>query len=106
MRLMQRLLGWFRASRRAEAPPFPAMLRVRDAAGRPVPKVELRGVFEPTGRAVRKVQTTADGLCMVHWPREAERLRLRVIAGLESAEVEVHQRRPEPSRVIEVDLSS
>ncbi len=103
---MQRLLGWFRSGRRTDAPPFPAMLRVRDADGRPVPKVELRGVFEPTGRIVRKVQTTADGLCLLLWPRKAERVRLKVSAGAQTAEIEVHQRRPDPNRVIEVGLSS
>ena len=106
MALMQRLLGWFRGARRIPPPPFPAMLRVRDASGQPVPRVELEGTFEPAGRPLRKVQVTADGLCLVHWPRQAERLRLRITAGHESAEVDVGQRRSEPTRVIEVSLSS
>lgn len=106
MGVMERLLGWLRGARRPPLAPFPAMLRVRDADGRPVPKVELVGVFEPSGRTIRKVQTTAHGLCVLHWPQRAERLRLRVVAGAQSADLEVHPRRPEPSRVIEVELSS
>ena len=89
-----------------ETTSFPAMLRVRDASGTPVPQVRLSGVFEPPGRKMQKTQITASGLCLVHWPRDARRLILRVTAGAESAEIEVDQLRPEPSRVIEVELSA
>ncbi|MEM9072153.1 MAG: hypothetical protein AAGE52_26845 [Myxococcota bacterium] len=51
-----------------------------------------------------KTQITAAGLCLVHWPRDADRLTLEVAAGAGSARLEVEQQRPEPSRVIEVQL--
>lgn len=97
--------SWFRerfGGRRA--PHFPAMFRVRDSAGGLVPQVELVGTFEPGRRPLRKRQLTASGLCMVHWPETAERLRLEIRAGGEARVIEVSTRRAEPDRVIEVQL--
>jgi hypothetical protein len=85
-------------------PHFPAMFRVRDSAGVLVPQVELVGTFEPGERPLRKRQLTASGLCMVHWPETARRLRLEIRAGHEGTWVEVSTGRDEPDRVIEVQL--
>ncbi len=80
------------------------MLRVRDSSGTLVSKVELVGTFEPGGRPLRKSQRTANGLCIVHWPKTTEQLVLEIRAGHESRRLEVSTRRPEPDRVIEVQL--
>lgn len=82
------------------------MFRVRDSSGVLVPRVELVGTFEPGRRPLRKSQLTASGLCMVHWPETAEQLVVEIRAGHESRRVEVSTRRPEPDRVIEVQLET
>lgn len=43
---------------------------------------------------------------MVTWPQKAERLVLELIANGERASVEVLEPRPDPSRVIEVQLET
>ena len=106
MRVME-WFSWLRGRRgAAPRPQFPAMFRVRDATGAPVPQVEMEGTFEPGGTPLRKRQVTASGLCLVHWPKRAERLVLTLRARGGSARLEVSSRRAQPDRVIEVALES
>ncbi len=104
VKLMQRLMGWLLGKRAQVPSAFPVMFRVRDASGTLVPRVRLSGVWQPTGRRVEKSKPTADGVCIVTWPKTADRLVLTMSAGDGRARVEVDGRRAEPSRVIEVEL--
>lgn len=107
--MMGRLLDWFRGAlpSGSRAPSgFPALFRVRDESGELVERVLLRGVFEPSGRRIELNQPTAGGVCMVTWPMKAQRLVLELSANGESASVEVIEPRPDPSRVIEVQLEN
>ena len=106
---MGRLLDWFRGALPggSRVPSgFPALFRVRDERGELVDRVVLRGTFEPTGRTIEITQPTAGGVCMVTWPQKARRLILELSANGERAEVEVIEPRPDPSRVIEVQLEN
>ena len=102
--MMGRLLDWFRGSRGKPPSGFPALIRVRDPSGAVVPRVHLTGVFEPIGRRIDKNQPTAAGLCMVTWPRNAERLVLTIRVDDGEATLELIEPRPDPSRVIEIRL--
>lgn len=104
--VVMEMVEWFRTRFGSKPRPhFPAMFRVRDGQGRFVEQVEMVGTFEPGGRPLSKRQVTASGLCMVHWPKQAESLKLEIRAGAERAALEVSTRRAEPDRVIEVQLS-
>lgn len=86
-------------------PAFPALLRVRNPSGKPVDQVHISGVFSPGGHLLEKTLTTANGLCMVEWPAHARKLQVRLVAGDSSAKLEVLDSRPDPDRVIEVQLA-
>ena len=107
--MMGRLLDWFRGALPGgtRAPSgFPALFRVRDENGELVERVLLRGVFEPSGRRIEVNQPTAGGVCMVTWPVNAQRLVLELSAKGERAAIELEEPRPDPSRVIEVQLEN
>ncbi len=104
--MMGRLMDWFRGARTRAPSGFPALFRVRDASGNLVERVLLRGVFQPSGRKIEVTQPTASGVCMVTWPQKAERLVLELSANGGTASVEVVEPRPDPSRVIEVQLGA
>lgn len=98
---------WFRhrfAPAASQAPYFPAMFRIRDADGRFVDEVEITGTCEPSGNSVHATKRTAAGLCLLHWPGKARRLRLTLRSGDGSALVDVESHRAEPDRVIEIRL--
>ena len=83
------------------------MVRIRRADGRPVHRVTVEGVYEPSGRLVRDTRPTPQGLCIFHWKANGgdERLRLRLSCEEgELAEVDVPSDRPSPAEVIEVLL--
>ncbi len=86
-------------------PRVPMMLRVRDPRGDVVPQVDLHCVFEPNGRESKLRKITASGLCILHWPKGSSRLRLFIQAPQGAAEVQVAMDRPDPDRVIEVQLA-
>lgn len=86
-------------------PVLPALLRIRDACGKPVDQVRLSGTFTPGGQRLSKSLVTASGLCMIEWPARAEALSVRLGDGDAAAEIEIRSRRPDPERVIEVRLS-
>jgi len=84
---------------------MPALFRVHDPTGAPVERVQITGVMEPSGRRLQRMKITAAGLCLLSWPKSARRLRLTLTAGGASADVEGDARRPDPDRVIHVQLS-
>ena len=86
-------------------PILPALVRVRDAQGKPVELVRLSGIFTPGGQRLSKSLVTASGLCMIEWPARAKALNVRVGGGEEAAELQIQSRRSDPERVIEVQLS-
>jgi len=99
-------LGWLRNRLTDDDDVYvPAMLRVRDAHGRVVPRVELDGTYEPSGQRIRRTLVTASGLCLLPWPARSDRLRLEVRSGDGCASVEIASHRDDPERVIEVHLA-
>lgn len=102
------MLQWLKQKLGAEPPRrVPTMFRVRDAAGETVPQVDLHCVFTPnqTEKKVRKI--TASGLCILHWPKGSRHVRVQVKGPRGgAAEVEVAVDRPDPDRVIEVQLGA
>jgi hypothetical protein len=86
-------------------PAFPALLRVRNPSGKPVEQVHISGVFKPGDQLLEKTLTTANGLCMVEWPARARKLKISIVAGDSSAQIEVLDSRPDPDRVIEVQIA-
>lgn len=99
-------MDWFRdVFGMASGPVFPTLIRVRQPGGRPADQVRLSGTFQPGGQHIRKTLTTASGLCMIEWPADARSLRARLGAEEGTAEIVVDCRRPDPDRVIEVQLN-
>ncbi len=100
------LLDWLQKTLSLRSnPTFPALLRVRNPNGKPVDQVRISGVFTPGGNLLEKTLTTANGLCMVEWPARARKLKISIVAGDSSAQIEVLDSRPDPDRVIEVQLA-
>lgn len=97
--------GWWQRLRGESGKLFPAMVRIRDASGQPVPSVEVEGRFEPSGAILRGQRLTAQGLCVFHWPSKAQRLSLRFWTHDAAGEVEVLSVRASPAKVIEVLLT-
>lgn len=88
-----------------EEPRIPLFFRVRGPDGRPVPWVELEARFAPGNEFVRgRRRTDASGTCLLHWPRSAASVRVRIEHGASSASVEVALVRPDPTRVVDVNL--
>lgn len=80
------------------------MLRIYTADGSVANGVDLRGVIEPGQHTIRSRKPTPQGLCIVPWPRAAERLYITVSTECEEGTVEVDAFREDPERVIEVRM--
>lgn len=89
-----------------DAPRVPIFFRVRGPDGKPVPWVDLEARFFPGNEYVRsKRHADASGTCLLHWPRTADRVSVKIVHGASEGSVEVELVRPEPHRVIEVSLA-
>ncbi|MBL9108878.1 MAG: hypothetical protein JNM74_06395 [Myxococcales bacterium] len=86
---------------------MPIFFRVRGPDGRPVPWVELEAHFSPGNQYVRgKRHADASGTCLLHWPREADSVAVRISHGVSVAAVNVPVERANPHRVVEVSLAT
>ncbi|MCA9595310.1 MAG: hypothetical protein KC776_18455 [Myxococcales bacterium] len=90
---------WFRP-----APALPFALRVSDAHGRPVKRVDLEGQWLPSGRPFRATPIVADGLCVIPWSGDDRVLQVQVRSGAGSGELTVERDREEPHRALGVRL--
>jgi hypothetical protein len=96
--LFERMLG-------RNAPRVPIFFRVKGPDGKPVPWVELEARFSPGNEYVRsKRHTDASGTCLLHWPRTADRVSVKIAHQGSSRAVDVWVERPDPHRVVEVVL--
>ena len=87
------------------APPRPVLLRVVDADGRPVPKVQVSGYYWPRLEPLDAHRTTdSGGTCVLQWVKGAERMSLTVRHGDSEADAEIAIDRPDPERVVQVVL--
>lgn len=91
---------------REDAPRVPIFFRVKGPDGKPVRWVELEARFAPGNEYVTgRRHADAAGTCLLHWPRMAERVSVKIAHGPSSCAVDVELERPEPHRVIEVNLA-
>lgn len=102
-------MRWFRRLLGSEggAPPSPVLLRVQAPCGSPAAAVDVRARWLPSGRTTQRSHRTADGLCVVSWMGDEERVELTLRCELGgAAALELHRDRPDGGRVRDVALDA
>ena len=89
-----------------EYTPPPAMVRVLDDRGYPVSSVEINAEYFPSGYTLIERRITAQGLCLLGWPRLQQSVRIRVSSGNRNAEVQLDTDRCGSGRVVELRLTA
>jgi len=98
---------WMMDRLRPEAPPtHPVLLRVADALGSPVDRVQLTATWYPSGEQIQRTARTAQGLTLITWRKDAKRLSLELLAeGGSRGQLTVEHDRVNAGRVREVELA-
>lgn len=97
------IIGWLRR-RTEKIPHMPAVFRLRHPEGLRIQAVDVDGTFHPNGRRVRGRRQAADGLCMISWPVDAQRLDVTFRVQGAEASVEMRVDRAQPALAVEVAL--
>ncbi|MEQ8891494.1 MAG: hypothetical protein RLO52_25515 [Sandaracinaceae bacterium] len=72
--------------------------------GSPASAVDVRARWLPSGRTTERSHRTADGLCVVSWMGDEERVELTLRSEVGGAALELHRDRPDGGRVRDVAL--
>ena len=103
---LQKMFGWLTLGlTRRRYSDSPAMVRMRTRSGEFVKSVKIHAQIIG-GRAYTVKPAVSRGMFLVHWPKGAHAVRLRLEADEGSRyELELRADRPDPQRVFEIQLA-